>query len=69
MSKALNLADLLEKSTTVVNPHYVAAELRRQHAEIERLEQRDQDLYEDVQRFKEHALNEKDARMALEREI
>ena len=38
-------------------------------AEIERLEQRNTDLYEDVQRFKEHATNEKDARTALENEI
>jgi hypothetical protein len=36
---------------------------------IAELEQRNRDLYEDVQRFKAHALNEKDARMALEREL
>lgn len=38
-------------------------------ARIADLEQRNADLYADVQRFKEHALNEKDARMALEREL
>lgn len=38
-------------------------------ARIAELEQRNRDLHEDVQRFKEHALNEKDARMALEREL
>jgi hypothetical protein len=36
---------------------------------IAELEQRNRDLHEDVQRFKAHALNEKDARMALEREL
>lgn len=36
---------------------------------IAALEQRNADLYEDVQRFKGHAMNEKDARMALEREL
>lgn len=38
-------------------------------ARIAELEQRNRDLHEDVQRFKEHALSEKDARMALEREL
>lgn len=38
-------------------------------ARIAQLEQRNRDLYEDVRRFKEHALSEKDARMALEREL
>lgn len=38
-------------------------------ARIAELEQRNTDLHEDVQRFKEHALSEKDARMALEREL
>lgn len=36
---------------------------------IAELEQRNRDLYEDVQRFKEHAQNEKDARLALERQL
>lgn len=38
-------------------------------ARIAQLEQRNRDLYEDVRRFKEYALSEKDARMALEREL
>jgi len=37
--------------------------------QVAELEQRNRDLYEDMQRFKEHALNEKDARMAIEREL
>jgi len=36
---------------------------------IAELEQRNSDLYEDVKRFRAHALNEKEARMALEREL
>jgi hypothetical protein len=36
---------------------------------VAQLEQRNRDLWEDVQRFRAHALNEKDARMALEREL
>ena len=36
---------------------------------IAELEQRNSDLYEDVQRFKEHALNEKAARLELERQL
>lgn len=35
---------------------------------IAELEERNRDLHEDVKRFRAHALNEKDARMALERE-
>lgn len=38
-------------------------------ARIAELEQRNRDLYEDVQRFKEHALNEKAARLELERQL
>jgi hypothetical protein len=38
-------------------------------ARIAELEERNLDLHEDVQRFRAHALNEKDARMALEREL
>lgn len=38
-------------------------------ARIAELEQRNRDLHEDVKRFRNHALNEKDARMALEREL
>ena len=37
--------------------------------QVAQLEQRNRDLYEDVKRFRAHALNEKDARMALEREL
>ena len=33
------------------------------------LEQRNSDLHEDVQRFKKHALNEKAARLELERQL
>ena len=40
---------------------------RDQH--IAELEERNRDLYEDVQRFKEHALNEKAARLELERQL
>ena len=36
---------------------------------IVELEERNRDLYEDVQRFKEHALNEKAARLELERQL
>lgn len=36
---------------------------------IAELEQRNSDLHEDVQRFKKHALNEKAARMELERQL
>ena len=36
---------------------------------IAELEQRNRDLYEDVQRFKKHALNEKAARLELERQL
>lgn len=36
---------------------------------IEELEQRNSDLHEDVQRFKQHALNEKAARLELERQL
>lgn len=36
---------------------------------IAELEQRNSDLYEDVQRFKKHALNEKAARLELERQL
>lgn len=36
---------------------------------IAELEQRNSDLHEDVQRFKEHALNEKSARLELERQL
>lgn len=36
---------------------------------IAELEERNRDLYEDVQRFKEHALNEKAARLELERQL
>ena len=38
-------------------------------ARIVELEERNRDLYEDVQRFKEHALNEKAARLELERDL
>lgn len=38
-------------------------------ARIAQLEQRNRDLYEDVRRFKEYALSEKDARLVLEREL
>jgi predicted RNase H-like nuclease (RuvC/YqgF family) len=37
--------------------------------QVAQLEQRNRDLWEDVQRFRAHALNEKEARMALEREL
>lgn len=36
---------------------------------IAELEQRNRDLHEDVQRFKKHALNEKAARLELERQL
>ena len=36
---------------------------------IAELEQRNRDLYEDVQRFRKHAMNEKAARMELERQL
>ena len=36
---------------------------------IAELEQRNSDLHEDVQRFKKHALNEKAARLELERHL
>ena len=36
---------------------------------IAELEQRNSDLHEDVQRFKKHALNEKAARLELERQL
>jgi hypothetical protein len=36
---------------------------------IAELEERNRDLYEDVQRFKEHALNEKAARLELKRQL
>lgn len=36
---------------------------------IAELEQRNRDLYEDVQRFRKHALNEKAARLELERQL
>jgi len=51
-------------NNTQLTDALMAAESR-----IERLEQCNLDLYEDVQRSKEHAQNEKDARMALEREL
>lgn len=38
-------------------------------ARIAELEQRNADLHEDVKRFRNHALNEKDARMVLEQEL
>ena len=36
---------------------------------IAELEQRNSDLYEDVQRFRKHAMNEKAARLELERQL
>lgn len=36
---------------------------------IAELEQRNSDLHEDIQRFKKHALNEKAARLELERQL
>ena len=36
---------------------------------IAELEQRNRDLFDDVQRFRKHAMNEKAARMELERQL
>ena len=43
--------------------------LAERDARIAELEQRNSDLDEDVQRFKKHALNEKSARLELERQL
>ena len=46
-----------------------AAACADRDARIAELEQRNSDLHEDVQRFKEHALNEKAARLELEHQL
>ena len=64
--EALIIADVLETFYRhIVEVRSAIAELRR----LAELEQRNRDLYEDVQRFKTHALNEKAARLELERQL
>lgn len=61
---ALNAVKKDAWNNTQLTEALMAAEGR-----CEELEQRNRDLYEDVQRFKEHALNEKAARLELERQL
>lgn len=46
-----------------------AAACAERDKRIAELEERNRDLHEDVQRFKKHALNEKAARLELERQL
>lgn len=61
---ALNAVKKDAWNNTQLTEALMAAEAR-----CEELEQRNSDLYEDVQRFRKHAMNEKAARMELERQL